>query len=38
MGRDGAHWATGLDGYEAMVITADERVLTTVGFAAYRVS
>jgi len=37
-GRDGAAWAAGLDGYEAMVITTDLRVLTTAGFAAYRVA
>ena len=38
MGRDGARWAGRLDGYEAMMITTDQRVLTTEGFAGYRVS
>ena len=37
-GRDGAAWAAGLHGYEAMVITTEQRVLTTAGFAAYRVA
>jgi thiamine biosynthesis lipoprotein len=32
MGRDGAAWTAGLDGYEAMTILADETVLTTRGF------
>ena len=34
MGRDGPAWTLGLDGYEAMTILADERVLTTPGFPA----
>jgi thiamine biosynthesis lipoprotein len=38
MGADGPRWTAGLDGYEAMCITSDRRVLTTPGFARYRVS
>ena len=34
MGSDGPAWTLGLDGYEAMTILADERVLTTPGFPA----
>ena len=34
MGEQGPHWTLGLDGYEAMTILADERVLTTPGFPA----
>jgi thiamine biosynthesis lipoprotein len=39
MGQDGAAWTTGLpDGYEALSITSDQRVLTTDGFDSVRVS
>jgi hypothetical protein len=34
MGVNGAHWAAGLDGYEAMAILPDEMTLTTPGFPA----
>jgi thiamine biosynthesis lipoprotein len=34
MGSDGPAWTLRLDGYEAMTILADERVLTTPGFPA----
>jgi FAD:protein FMN transferase len=37
MGADGPAWTAGLDGYDAMCITADHRVLTTPGFARHRV-
>ena len=36
MGADGPVWTATLDGFEALCITADERVLTTPGFARYR--
>jgi thiamine biosynthesis lipoprotein len=32
LGADGPHWTLGLDGYEAMTILADDRVLCTPGF------
>jgi thiamine biosynthesis lipoprotein len=32
LGVDGPEWTLGLDGYEAMTILADDRVLTTPGF------
>jgi FAD:protein FMN transferase len=35
-GEAGPAWTAGLDGYEALCITGDERVLTTPGFARYR--
>ena len=39
MGREGASWSSGLPGgYEALSITSDQRVLTTAGFNAVRVS
>jgi thiamine biosynthesis lipoprotein len=34
MGLGGPEWTLGLDGYEAMTILADDRVLTTPGFPA----
>ena len=34
MGGDGPAWTLALDGYEAMTILADERVLCTPGFPA----
>jgi thiamine biosynthesis lipoprotein len=34
MGADGPGWTASLDGYDAMTITADGRVLTTQGFLA----
>jgi thiamine biosynthesis lipoprotein len=34
LGLDGPQWTLGLDGYEAMTILADERVLRTPGFPA----
>ena len=34
MGRRGAQWTATLDGYEAMTILADGRVLLTPGFPA----
>jgi FAD:protein FMN transferase len=37
MGADAAAWCATLDGFDAMIVTDDERVLTTPGFAAYRV-
>ncbi len=37
MGRGAAAWCGRLAGYDAMVITDDERVLTTAGFARHRV-
>jgi thiamine biosynthesis lipoprotein len=36
MGADGPEWTAALDGYEALCITADERVLTTPGLSLYR--
>ena len=36
MGADGPAWTTGLDGYDAMCITSDQRVLSTPGFARHR--
>jgi FAD:protein FMN transferase len=36
MGRDAAGWCAGLDGYDAMVITDEPRVLTTAGFERHR--
>jgi FAD:protein FMN transferase len=38
MGADGPAWTAGLDGYDAMCITADHRVLATPGFARHRLS
>jgi hypothetical protein len=32
MGPDGPEWTRGLRPYEAMTITADEKVLSTAGF------
>jgi thiamine biosynthesis lipoprotein len=37
MGADGPAWTATLDGYEAMCITSDRRVLTTPGFERHRV-
>src|SRR5919199_390560 len=37
MGADGPAWTATLDGYDAMSITRDRRVLTTPGFARHRV-
>jgi FAD:protein FMN transferase len=37
MGPDAAAWCAGLDGYDSMVITDDERVVTTAGFDRHRV-
>ena len=37
MGADGPAWAATVDGYDAMCITSDRRVLTTPGFARHRV-
>jgi thiamine biosynthesis lipoprotein len=37
MGRDGPRWTATLRGYDAMTILADDTVLTTEGFARYRV-
>jgi thiamine biosynthesis lipoprotein len=36
MGADGPAWTAGLDGYDAMCVTSDRRVLTTPGFARHR--
>lgn len=36
MGETGIHWAAGLDGYEAMTMLADGRVLSTPGFPSAR--
>jgi thiamine biosynthesis lipoprotein len=36
MGAHGPAWTATLDGYDAMCITSDERVLTTPGFARHR--
>ena len=36
MGADGPAWTAGLDGYDAMCITADRRVLSTGGFDRHR--
>jgi FAD:protein FMN transferase len=36
MGADGPAWTAGLDGYDAMCITADRRVLSTGGFDLHR--
>jgi FAD:protein FMN transferase len=36
MGAAGPEWAATLDGYDAMCITADHRVLSTAGFARHR--
>jgi thiamine biosynthesis lipoprotein len=38
MGADGPAWAAGLEGYDAMCITADRRVLTTENFDRHRAS
>src|SRR4051812_7952949 len=38
MGADGPAWTATLDGYDAMCITSDHRVLTTPGFARHRAS
>jgi thiamine biosynthesis lipoprotein len=35
MGADGPEWTATLDGYDAMCVTADQRVLTTPGFARF---
>jgi thiamine biosynthesis lipoprotein len=37
MGRSGLQWITSRDGYDAMVITDDARVVSTAGFARHRV-
>ncbi|HEY5198992.1 MAG TPA: FAD:protein FMN transferase [Solirubrobacteraceae bacterium] len=37
MGAGAAAWCAGLEGYESMVITEDERVVTTAGFDRHRV-
>jgi FAD:protein FMN transferase len=37
MGEDGPAWTATLDGYEAMCITSDHRVLTTQGVTRHRV-
>jgi len=37
MGADGPAWTAGLEGYDAMCITRDRRVLTTPGFVRHRV-
>jgi thiamine biosynthesis lipoprotein len=37
MGTAGPAWTATLDGYDAMCITSDRRVLSTPGFARYRV-
>jgi thiamine biosynthesis lipoprotein len=36
MGRDGPAWTATLDGYDAMCVASDRRVLTTPGFARHR--
>jgi thiamine biosynthesis lipoprotein len=36
MGAAGAAWTAKLDGYDALCITSDERVLSTPGFARHR--
>jgi thiamine biosynthesis lipoprotein len=36
MGADGPAWSAGLDGYDAMCVTSDRRVLSTPGFARLR--
>jgi thiamine biosynthesis lipoprotein len=36
MGAEGPAWTATLDGYEAMCVTADQRVLSTPGFAQLR--
>ena len=36
MGVDGPRWTAGLDGYDALTILADGRVLSTPGFDALR--
>jgi thiamine biosynthesis lipoprotein len=36
MGADGPAWTATLDGYDAMCITSDQRVLSTPGFARHR--
>jgi thiamine biosynthesis lipoprotein len=36
MGAGGPEWAAGLDGYDAMCVTDDRRVLTTPGWARHR--
>ena len=36
MGVEGPAWTAGLDGYEALTILADGRVLSTPGVAALR--
>lgn len=38
MGRRGLEWITSRDGYEAMVVTDDGRVVSTAGFARFRVT
>lgn len=37
MGAAGAEWVAGIDGYDALAITADRRVLSTAGMEALRV-
>jgi FAD:protein FMN transferase len=37
MGADGPAWTASLDGYDALCITSDRRVLSTPGFARHRV-
>jgi thiamine biosynthesis lipoprotein len=36
MGADGPAWTAGLDGYDAMCVTSDRRVLLTPGFGRHR--
>ena len=36
MGADGPAWTASLEGYDAMCISSDRRVLTTPGFARHR--
>jgi len=36
MGAGGPEWTATLDGYDAMCITSDRRVLSTPGFARHR--
>jgi hypothetical protein len=36
MGADGPEWTATLDGYDALCITSDRRVLSTPGFARHR--
>jgi len=35
-GAEGPPWLAGLEGYDAMCITSDHRVLSTPGFARHR--